>query len=197
MRVGYIRVSTTEQNEERQILALKKFEIERWFSEKKSGKNASDREQLQEMLRFVRDGDVVYVSELSRLARSTVDLYSIAAEFEKKSVQLVSVKENIDTTTATGRLLFGLLAVLAQFERELIHERQAEGIAAARAQGKSLGRPKVSYSEEKFDELYSLYQKRLITAVAMSRQLGISPATLYRILAKKKEDDIKNTMSLS
>ncbi len=197
MRVGYIRVSTTEQNEERQILALKKFEIERWFSEKKSGKNASDREQLQEMLRFVRDGDVVYVSELSRLARSTVDLYSIAAEFEKKSVQLVSVKENIDTTTATGRLLFGLLAVLAQFERELIHERQAEGIAAARAQGKSLGRPKVSYSEEKFDELYSLYQKRLITAVAMSQQLGISPATLYRILAKKKEDDIKNTMSLS
>lgn len=194
MRVGYIRVSTTEQNEERQILALKKFEIERWFSEKKSGKSASDREQLQEMLRFVRDGDVVYVSELSRLARSTVDLYSIAAEFEKKSVQLVSVKENIDTTTATGRLLFGLLAVLAQFERELIHERQAEGIAAARAQGKSLGRPKVSYSEEKFDELYSLYQKRLITAVSMSKQLGISPATLYRILAKKKEEDMKHAI---
>lgn len=192
MRVGYIRVSTTEQNEERQILALKKFEIERWFSEKKSGKNASDREQLQEMLRFVRDGDVVYVSELSRLARSTVDLYSIAAEFEKKNVQLVSVKENIDTTSATGRLLFGLLAVLAQFERELIHERQAEGIAAARAQGKALGRPKVSYSEEKFDELYSLYQKRLITAVSMSKQLGISPATLYRILAKRKEENIKN-----
>ncbi len=191
MRVGYIRVSTTEQNEERQILALKKFEIERWFSEKKSGKNASDREQLQEMLRFVRDGDVVYVSELSRLARSTVDLYSIAAEFEKKNVQLVSVKENIDTTSATGRLLFGLLAVLAQFERELIHERQAEGIAAARAQGKSLGRPKVSYSEEKFDELYSLYQKRLVTAVSMSKQLGISPATLYRLLAQRKKEDIE------
>ena len=193
MRVGYIRVSTKDQNEERQVMALEKYEIERWFSEKKSGKN-TDREQLQEMLRFVRDGDIVYVSELSRLARSTVDLYAIAAEFEKKRVQLVSVKENIDTTTATGRLLFGLLAVLAQFERELIHERQAEGIAAAKEKGKPLGRPRVVFSEEKFNELYVLYQKRLVTAVSMAGQLGISTATLYRLLAKKKEEDIKSVL---
>lgn len=198
MRIGYIRVSTVDQNEDRQKMLLDPFNIDLYFSEKVSGKNVEDRTELQTLLKLVtrkkaeNETDIVYVTELARLARSAADLYKIADVFSKNNVQLVSVKERIDTTTSTGKLLFGLLAVLAEFERDLIHERQAEGIAAAKAQGKSLGRPKVSYSEEKFDELYGLYQKRLVTAVSMSKQLGISPATLYRILAKRKEENIKN-----
>lgn len=198
MRIGYIRVSTVDQNEDRQKMLLDPFNIDLYFSEKVSGKNVEDRTELQTLLKLVtrkkaeNETDIVYVTELARLARSAADLYKIADIFGKNNVQLVSVKERIDTTTSTGKLLFGLLAVLAEFERDLIHERQAEGIAAAKAQGKSLGRPKVSYSEEKFDELYSLYQQRLVTAVSMAKQLSISPATLYRILAKRKEENIKN-----
>ncbi len=190
MRVGYIRVSTSEQNTERQKMVLAKYNIEKFFEEKRSGKN-TQRKKLEEMRNFVREGDVVYVSELARLARNLSDLLVITKEFQEKGVQLVSDKENIDTSSATGRLVFHMIASLAEFERDLIRERQAEGIAAAREQGKPLGRPRVAFSEEKFNELYGLYQKRLVTAVSMSKQLGVSTATLYRLLAQRKKKDIK------
>ena len=102
MRVAYVRVSTAEQNEERQLEALEHFGIERWYTEKVSGKN-TNRPKLQEMLDFVREGDVVYVHDLSRLARSTKDLLSIVEQLDAKKVQLVSNKEAIDTQTAAGK----------------------------------------------------------------------------------------------
>ena len=132
MRVGYIRVSTTHQNTDRQEDSLEKMNVEKLFIEKASGKDRN-RPQLKAMLEFVQPGDVVVVHELSRMARSVIDLYDIAKELRDKGVELESLKEDIDLTSATGRLTFGLLAVMAQFERDLLLERQKEGIAAAKA----------------------------------------------------------------
>lgn len=189
MRIGYVRVSSEDQNEERQKIALGKYDIEKWFIDKKSGKNM-DREDFQNMMAFIRNDsdDVVYVSELSRLARSTLDLYNIMEEFKRKGVQLVSDKESIDTSTPTGRAMFGFMAVMAQFERELIHERQAEGIAAAKAAGKHIGRPFRKYDKEEFDKLFKRYQERLITITDIGKKLGLSRATVYRLLDAKKEE---------
>ena len=189
MKIGYIRVSSSDQNEERQRLALQKYGIDRRYVDKKSGKNM-DRPDFQSMMDYLREdsNDVVYVSELSRLARSTLDLYNIMEEFKAKGVQLVSDKENIDTSTATGRAIFGFFAVMAQFERELIHERQAEGIAAAKAAGRHIGRPYRKYDAEEFDRLFGQYQKRLTTVTEISKKLGLSRATVYRLLDAKKEE---------
>ena len=196
MRIGYVRVSSEDQNEERQKIALAKYDIEKWFVDKKSGKNM-DREDFQNMMAFIRKDshDVVYVSELSRLARSTLDLYNIMEKFKEKDVQLVSDKENIDTSTPNGRAMFGFMAVMSQFERELIHERQAEGIAAAKAAGKRFGRPVKKYDKAEFNRLFSLYQKRLLTITDIARELNLSRATIYRLIAGHKNDilnDIQN-----
>ena len=187
MKIGYIRVSTVEQNEDRQKMALEKYGIERWYVDKKSGKNM-DRPEFKKMMDYLREdsNDIVYVSELSRLARSTLDLYSIIDKFKEKGVQFVSDKENIDTSTATGRAMFGFWAVMAQFERELIHERQAEGIAAARSKGKKFGRPRADVDEEEFETYYKGWQNRLYTVAEISRKLRISPATVYRLISSKK-----------
>ena len=121
MRVAYVRVSTAEQNEERQLEALERFNIERWYTEKISGKN-TNRPKLQEMLDFVREGDVVYVHDLSRLARSTKDLLSIVEQLDAKGVQLVSNKESIDTQTAAGKLMLTMIGAIAEFERQNLLE---------------------------------------------------------------------------
>ena len=123
MRVAYVRVSTVEQNEERQLQALEGFEIEKWFVEKKSGKN-TNREQLTLMLEFVRAGDVIYVMDFSRLSRSVSDLLNIVQTLERKNVRLVSLKENIDTHTPTGKLMLTVIGAIAEFERENLLERQ-------------------------------------------------------------------------
>ena len=163
MRVGYIRVSTSEQNTERQKMVLAKYNI------------------------FVREGDVVYVSELARLARNLSDLLTITKEFQEKGVQLVSDKENIDTSSATGRLVFHMIASLAEFERDLIRERQAEGIAAAKEAGKNIGRPRREFAQDEFNECYSLYQQRRLTVTDMAKRLGVSRATVYRLIENKKK----------
>lgn len=187
MKIGYVRVSTVEQNEERQKVALEKYGIERWYVDKQSGKNM-DRTEFKKMMDYLREDsdDIVYVSELSRLARSTIDLYKIMEIFAKKGVQLISDKEQIDTTTATGRAMFGVMAVLAQFERELIHERQAEGIAIAKAKGKLMGRPHKKYDKDLFLSLYKQYQERKITITKIAEELQISRATVYRLVEQQK-----------
>lgn len=128
MKVAYVRVSTAEQNEDRQIRALEKYNIEKWFIEKISGKDAN-RPKLQEMLDFVREGDVIYVHDLSRMARSTFDLLKISKLLQEKGANLVSNKESVDTTTPAGKLMFTMVGAIAEFERDVILERQREGIA--------------------------------------------------------------------
>jgi DNA invertase Pin-like site-specific DNA recombinase len=147
MNIAYVRVSTVEQNEQRQIQALQNYSIDKWFTEKISGKN-TERAKLKEMLSFVRDGDTVYVMDWSRLSRSVVDLLKIIEYLANKNVKLVSIKENFDTSTPTGKLMLNLIAAINEFERQNLLERQREGIEIAKQQGKYKGRQPNQYDEE-------------------------------------------------
>ena len=136
--IAYIRVSSEDQSEARQIETMKQYNIDRYFTEKKSGKN-TDRPQLQEMLRYIREGDVVYIADFSRLARSTLDLLTLVNDFKDRNITLVSIKECVDTSTATGRLMLQMIGAINEFERVNLLERQKEGIAIAKKEGKYKG----------------------------------------------------------
>src|SRR5574344_556280 len=137
--VAYVRVSTVEQNEDRQIEALKVHKIDKWFTEKVSAKDMN-RPQLNSMLDYIRKGDVVFIHDLSRLARSTQDLLNIVQQLSDKGVHLVSDKANIDTSTPTGKLMLTMIGAINTFERENMLERQREGISIAKSKGKYKGR---------------------------------------------------------
>lgn len=184
MNVAYVRVSTVEQNPERQIKALEVYRIDKWFSEKVSGKN-TDRPKLKEMLEFVREGDTVYVMDWSRLSRSTVDLLRIIEGLAHKKVKLVSIKENFDTSTPTGRLMLNLIASINEFERQNLLERQREGIEIAKNQGKYTGRKPNKYNEEQLRAIITGIANKTITVTEASRRLGVTRATVYNILKKK------------
>lgn len=184
MNIAYVRVSTIEQNEARQLEALEKYDIEKWFTEKVSGKN-TNRPQLQQMLDFAREGDTIYVHDFTRLARSTKDLLNIVELLKTKGVHLVSNKENIDTSTPTGKLMLTFLAGIAEFERENLLERQREGIAIAKRNGVYKGRK--PFSSDKFEELYPEYLSRKINKTEFAKQLGVSRPTLDRLIKEKNE----------
>ncbi len=135
MTIGYARVSTLEQNTERQEIKLKENGCNKLFIEKASGKN-STRPILKEMLEYIRDGDVVIVSDFSRLARNTKDLLNITEMITSKGATFKSLKENVDTTTPTGRLMLTVIGAIAEFEREVLLQRQKEGIEIAKRIGK-------------------------------------------------------------
>ena len=143
MNIAYVRVSSLDQNEERQLEGLKKYQIDKWFTEKISGKD-TNRPQLKNLLDFVREGDTVYVHDFSRLARSTKDLLDIVEYLSEKHVHLVSNKENIDSSTPSGKLMLTMIGAIAEFERTNLLERQREGIAIAKQNGVYKGRKEVS-----------------------------------------------------
>lgn len=185
MKVAYVRVSTIEQNEARQMEALKDYDIEKFFVEKVSGKNTS-RPEFLKMMDFVREGDTVYVSEWSRLSRSTMDLLNTVNSLNDKGVKIVSLKENFDTSTPQGKLMLTLFAGLAEFERALILERQKDGIAIAKAQGKYTGRREREL--ENWDTVYESWVNKEITAVAASKLLNITTATFYNRVNKLRKE---------
>ena len=134
--IAYIRVSTEDQNTSRQEELFKDYKIDRFYIEKVSGKNIKDRPELQKMMDYVRDSDIVLVESISRFGRSLQDLLNLINQLNEKGVQFKSIKEgDIDTTTPTGKLVFSIFASLAEFERETIRQRQAEGIAIAKKKG--------------------------------------------------------------
>ena len=180
MKVAYIRVSTEDQNTARQEEAIRNLGVEKAFIEKVSGKNM-DRPQLKAMLDYVREGDTLIVESYSRLARNTKDLLSIIEELEKKGVAFVSLKENIDTSTPQGKLMLTIFAGLAQFERECTLQRQKEGIAIAKTEGKYKGRKPVDIPDN-WNEVIALWKKGEITAKVAQKNLGMTPATFYRKL---------------
>lgn len=182
MKIAYVRVSTVEQNEARQIEALEKFGIEKWFTEKVSAKD-TNRPQLKQMLDFAREGDTVYIHDFSRLARSTKDLLDIVETLHSKGIHLVSNKENIDTSTPTGKLMLTMIAAINEFERTNLLERQKEGIAIAKRNGQYKGRK--PFSSDKFDGLYSQYLRREITKTELAKQLGISRPTLDKLIRER------------
>ncbi len=181
MNVAYIRVSTIEQNEARQLEAMKDKNIEKYFTEKISAKD-TNRPKLQEMLDFVREGDVIYIHDFSRLARSTEDLLNIVNQLNDKGVHLVSNKENLDTSTPTGKLLLTMIGAIAQFERENLLERQREGIKIAKEQGKFKGGQPKAIDKELFEKLKEQYNRREINKVQFAKQLNVSRPTLDKLL---------------
>ena len=182
MNIAYIRVSTVEQNEGRQIEALKKHNIDKWFTEKVSAKD-TNRPQLNNMLEFAREGDTIYIHDLSRLARSTKDLLEIVEQLQAKGIHLVSNKESIDTSTATGKLMITMIGAINEFERANLLERQKEGIAIAKAKGKFKGRKKIGFPSN-WEEVYPKYKTREITANKAMELLNLKRNTFYKL---KKE----------
>ena len=184
MKVAYIRVSTVEQNEARQLEAMKSHNIEKYFTEKVSAKN-TNRPQLQAMLDYVREGDTVYIHDFSRLARSTKDLLEIIELLHSKGVHLVSNKESINTSTPQGKLMLTMLGAIYEFERANLLERQREGIAIAKAKGKYKGGQVKQIDDKIFNQYYQQYQTRQINKVQFAKSLNVSRPTLDKLLKER------------
>ena len=179
MRVGYVRCSTVEQNEARQLKMMEEQKVEKVFIDKASGKNV-DRKDFKAMMAFVRAGDTVIVESISRIARNTRDLLTIISSLTEKGVEFVSLKENIDTTTPHGRFMLTVFGTLAELERESILERQREGIEIAKSEGKYKGRKPVAVDEVKFRAVCARWRAGEITATAAMQEVGLKPNTFYR-----------------
>lgn len=184
MKVGYIRVSTEEQNTARQEVLMGQRGVEKIYIDKMSGKS-KDRPQLKEMLGFVRSGDTVIVESISRFARNTRDLLELVEMLTEKSVEFVSRKESIDTTTPAGKFMLTVFAAVAELERGYILDRQREGIAIAKLQGKYKGRKAKAVDEQLWGELYSKWAADEITAVEFMRSMGMSKSAFYRRVGKQ------------
>lgn len=158
MRIAYIRISSNSQNIDRQEVLMKKLGVDKLYVEKASGKSVQGREQLKAMLDFVREGDVVVVESISRIARNTKDLLEITELLEKKGVKFVSQKESIDTDSPAGKFVLTVFGALSQLEREYILARQREGIEIAKKKGKYKGRKPIQVDEKLFAEIYSRWR---------------------------------------
>ncbi len=185
MNIAYIRVSTIEQNEQRQIKALEGKNIDKWYIEKVSAKD-TNRPKLNEMLEFAREGDTIYIHSFDRLARSTKDLLELIEQMQDKGIHLVSNKENIDTSTPTGKLMVTMIGAINEFERQNLLERQREGIAIAKREGKYKGRKEIEV-DNKFKAEYERYLNRELNKTELAKVLEISRPTLNKLI-KEYED---------
>lgn len=179
MIVGYVRVSTVEQNESRQLVTMELYNVEKLFQEKVSAKDIN-REELNKMLDFVREGDSIVIHDFSRLARSTKDLLHIMELLESKGVNLISTKENIDSSTPTGKLMLTMIGAINEFERTNMLERQREGIAIAKAAGKYKGRKEIKV--ENFEDYYNKYLSRAFNKSQLAKEIGVSRPTLNKLI---------------
>ena len=188
MRVGYIRVSTAEQNTARQEILMEQLGVDKIYIDRMSGKS-KDRPQLKDMLTFVRVGDTVIVESISRFARNTRDLLELVDALTEKGVEFISKKENIDTTTPAGKFMLTVFAAVAELERGYILDRQKEGIAIAKSEGKYKGRRPAEVDEKLWDSLYLLWSEGKISAVEFMGKMGMKKSTFYRRV--KKEECIR------
>lgn len=177
MKIGYIRVSTQEQNTIRQEVMMEQLGVEELYIDKASGKN-TDRPELKKMIAYVRRGDTVNVESISRFARNTRDLLNLMEQLSAKGVEFVSKKEAIDTTTPTGKFMLTVFGAVAELEREYILQRQREGIEIAKQQGRYKGRKPLTHPG--FQEIVARWRRGELTAAEASRRLGMSKATFYR-----------------
>ncbi|WP_087972757.1 recombinase family protein [Oceanobacillus rekensis] len=185
MNIGYMRVSTNEQNLERQEQALKEAGCEKIYFEKITG-TKKDRPQLNKMLEVLRKDDTVIIKDLTRLSRSTKDLIELVELFEEKGVNLKSLNESwLDTTTSEGKLMFTIFSGLSQFERDLISERTKEGLAVAKAKGKQIGRKAID--KEQIEYAFFLMDNDGFNITEASKKVGISRMTLHRYIKKREE----------
>ncbi|MCF2596235.1 recombinase family protein [Pseudoflavonifractor phocaeensis] len=177
MKIGYVRVSTQEQNTIRQERMMENLGVDELYIDKASGKNAQ-RPELQKMMEYVRKGDTVVVESISRFARNTRDLLELVEQLTEKQVEFVSQKEAIDTSTPTGKFMLTIFGAVAELEREYILQRQQEGIAIAKANGIYKGRKPIQ--RPNFDQVVSLWRQGEITAVEAMKRLDLKPSTFYR-----------------
>jgi len=183
--IGYARVSTQDQNLDRQLDALNKAGCERIFNEKMTGTHSA-RPELQMMLMTLRPGDTLVVESFSRLSRSTKDLLDMVEKLSQLGVHLVSLKEDLDTKTATGKMMLTVMSALSQFERDLIAERTKEGLKAARARGRHGGRPRSGTDKDR-DQAYAMYQANIMSCQEIADRYGVSLSTLNRWIREKKQ----------
>ena len=187
MKIGYVRVSTTEQNTIRQEMLMKELGVDEVYIDRMSGKN-TNRPELQKMMEYVRRGDTVVVSEISRFARNTRDLLELVERLTEKGVEFISKKEAIDTTTPTGKFMLTVFGAVAELERDYILQRQREGIEIAKSQGKYIGRKPIQPPD--FEKVVAQWRRGEITATEAMRRLRLSKSTFYR---KVKEQSAQNT----
>ncbi len=179
MKIYYIRCSSEDQNESRQIESAAAANAEKIFIDKLSGKDTA-RPQLEAMMNWVREGDTVICSDISRIARNTRDLLAIVDALTTKKVEFISEKEHIDTTTPQGRFMLTVFGAMAELEREAILQRQREGIAIAKAQGKYKGKQPKKIDEDRFRKICKRWRSGEITAVQAQREIDLKPNSFYR-----------------
>lgn len=184
MRIGYVRVSTKEQNTIRQEVLMEQLNVDRVFIDKQSGKNI-DRAELNRAIEFVREGDILIVESISRFARNTKHLLELIDKLNEKHVQFISLKENIDTNTSAGKFMLTVFSAVAELELEYIKQRQREGIDIAIEEGRYNGRPKKTVNEE----VIQAWLHKEITATKASKTLGLSRSTFYRKAKEFKSND--------
>ena len=185
MIIGYARVSTQEQNLDRQLDNLKERGCERIYQEKMAGTKAN-RPELEKMLEALRPGDTLVIDSFSRLSRSTKDLLEMVERLNQMGVNLVSLKEQLDTTTATGKMMLTMLSALSQFERDIIAERTLDGLKAARARGRQGGRPKAGSDKAKAQAL-AMYDANAMSNREIAEAVKVSTATLSRWIKERKD----------
>lgn len=186
--IGYARVSTDDQNLDMQQIAIEKYAKEKNFElvmylEKISSRK--ERPELHNALKAATNGDIFVVYKLDRLARSTKELYQLTDELKVKGVELVSIHDSFDTTTPTGKAMFGMLAVFAEFERDIIQQRTKAGLDAARKRGKIGGRPAIDEKTKK--HVRTLYEAGE-SATDIAREYGIGRSTIYKIINEVNKD---------
>ncbi len=184
MLMGYARVSTQDQNLERQLDQLSALGCEKIFQEKITG-TKKDRPELDRLLDQLRIGDTIIVCDLTRLSRSTKDLFQIVEQIEQKGANIKSLKESwVDTTTPHGKFMFTLFAGISQFERDLISQRTKDGLASARARGRKGGRPRTP--SKAVDLALKMYESREYSISEISEATNVSKTSLYRYINNKK-----------
>lgn len=182
-KIAYARVSTQDQHLDRQLEALNKYGYDHLIKEKYTG-TKRNREGINELFERVAKGDIVVVESISRLGRNTLDILSIVEELNDKGVTFVSLKENMDTSTPTGKAMFQMMCVIAELERSLIAERVREGLESAKKRGKKLGRPKLD--NDKVSVALRMYDSKEYTVKEIVEQVGISQGKLYKEINKRK-----------
>lgn len=185
MKVGYIRVSSKDQSTLRQEVIMQELGVERVYIEKISGKD-TNRPELKAMMDFVREGDTVIVESISRFARNTKDLLELVEMLDNKKVQFISKKETIDTSTPSGKFMLTVFGAVAELERDYIRQRQAEGIAIAKEQGKYKGRKKIDYPSN-WKEVYEQWKRRELTANKAMELTGLKRNTFYKLVKEYEE----------
>jgi len=181
MKIGYVRVSGSDQNTARQEVLMQELGVDEIYLDKASGKSA-DRPELQKMLQYARKGDTLIVESISRFARNTKDLLELVETLKQKQVEFISKKESIDTTTPAGIFMLTVFGAMAQLERAYILDRQKEGIAIAKQEGKYQGRKKIE--NDKLAKIYKEWKADNITAIRAMELLGMKRNTFYRRVAE-------------